>query len=207
MLRLAAMVNSTARATEGSFLEIGEKLTSSVELLERLTTVFDTLRGELDSAEMQEATDGLAKVAKQVSLLSGMQRDEEEVLQRLSDIATALRRRIDEIYEQVRTIGVLTINAKISASSVGPAGADFLTYVVEIGQSLNVAESDLGHFRTALAEVSTHLRTASATELEFSARGSEAIAVIPQQLLQSLDLITERRQAAARAANSAATLA
>ncbi len=200
ILRIANAVKTTAQQTEGSFLEVGERLTSSVEILERLTTLFDTLQHELDSPEMQSATEGLARVAQQVSVLSGMQRDERTVLQQLSKIAVSLRRRIDEIYREVRTIGVLTINAKISASSVGAAGADFLTYIVEIGQSLKVAETNLGHFRSALAQVSAHLEAASASEAEFGSRHAETIAIIPDQLAQSLDLITERRQAAAEAA-------
>jgi hypothetical protein len=67
ILRIAAAVNSAVDLTEGEFLEVGRRLATSVEVLQRLTTQFGTLRVELESHEMQGAADSLLRVAEQVS--------------------------------------------------------------------------------------------------------------------------------------------
>jgi hypothetical protein len=108
--------------------------------------------------------------------------------------------RIDKIHNEVRTIEVLTINARITASSIGAASADFLTYFGEIGKALKVTEINLRHFRDDLMEVNKHLRAASASEAAFDARQAATIKVIPQRLSESIRLITTRRHAAATAA-------
>lgn len=92
--------------------------------------------------------------------------------------------------------------AKITASSLGSGGADFLTYIGEIGQALKIAETNLQHFRDDLFQVGSHLRAASASEAESDSRQAATLAVIPRQLSESVELIATRRQAAATAAGS-----
>jgi hypothetical protein len=200
ILRIADAIKCVCGITEDRFLEIGRRLGSSVEVLERLNALFSKLQIELDSPEMRGATEGLAQVAAQVSVLAGTRQDERDALQRLSRIAAGLGSRIDKIHDEVRTIEVLTINARITASTIGLASADFLTYFGEIGKALKVTEINLRHFRDDLKEVNTHLRVASASEADFDARQAATIAVIPQRLSESIRLITTRRHAAAAAA-------
>jgi hypothetical protein len=200
ILRIADAIKRVCGVTEDRFLEIGRRLGSSVEILERLKALFSKLQVELDSPEMRGATEGLAQVAAQISVLAGTQRDERAALEKLSRIAAGLGARIDKIHNEVRTIEVLTINARITASSIGAASADFLTYFGEIGKALKVTEINLRHFRDDLMEVNKHLRAASASEADFDTRQAATITVIPRRLSESIRLITARRQAAATAA-------
>ena len=202
ILRIAEAIKTACEVTEERFLEIGRRLGSSVEILERLTALFSKLQIELDSPEMRGATEGLGRVAAQISVLAGARRDERAALEQLGRIAAGLGHRIAEIHDEIRSIDVLTINARITASSIGSAGTDFLIYIGEIGQSLKVTETNLRHFRDDLLQVSNHLRAASTSEAKFDARQVTTVAIIPQQLSQSVDLITTRRQAAATAAGS-----
>lgn len=200
ILAIGGAVKAASGLTEGTFLEIGRLLGSSVEILERLTALFSRLQVELESAEMRDTTAGLTQVADQVSVLAGARRDEGIELERLSRITAELQRRIDRIYKEVRTIDVLIINAKITASGIGPAGTEFLIYIGEIGQSLKVTEANLQNFRDDLKQVSSHLGAVGAGEAEFDTRHAATVAVIPRQLSDSIDLISARRQAAATAA-------
>ncbi|HVZ50705.1 MAG TPA: hypothetical protein VG986_01975 [Pseudolabrys sp.] len=202
VLRIADTIKSASALMEGRFLEIGQKLTASVEILERLTALFAKLRIELDSPEMQSAIEGFARVASEVSALTGAQQGERLALAELSKIAAGLGQRIEEIHKEIRTIEVLTINARITASGIGPAGSDFLTYIGEIGQSLKLTETNLRQFRNDLMQVSEHLRAASSSEAEFDARHAKTVAVIPGQLAQSIELIAARRRSAATAAGN-----
>lgn len=205
VLQIGAAIKSVIGLTEERFLAIGRGLGSSVEILERLTALFGKLQVELDSPEMRAATEGLARVASQTAHFASAQHNEHAALGELSQIAAGLGRRIDEIHTQVRTINVLTVNAKITAADLGTAGGDFLTYIGEIGQSLAVTETNLRNFRNDLLQVSEHLREASASEAEFNSREAKAVAVVPQQLSQSVDLIAKRRQDAASATGSVST--
>jgi hypothetical protein len=200
ILAVAGALKAASGLTEGTFLEIGRLLGSSVEILERLTALFSRLQVELESPEMRDTTAGLSQVAGQVSVLAGARHDERVELERLSRITRGLQRRIDEIFREVRTIDVLIINAKITASSIGPAGTEFLLYIGEIGESLKVTEANLQNFRDDLKQVSSHLGVVGAGEAEFDTRHAATVAVIPRQLSESVDLITARRQTAAAAA-------
>ncbi len=197
ILQIASAVGSASVLTEGKFLTIGQGLSSSVDLLERLTALFGQLQVELDGQEMSDATAGLAEIADQVSVLAGAQQHEYAVLGRLSDIAAGLRRRIDDIYKEIRTIDVLTINARIMASSVGTTGAEFLEYIEEISQSLKVTDANLQEFRADLEQVGSHLANAAANEARFETRHAGIVAAIPQQLSENLDTITSHRRLAA----------
>ena len=199
VLRIGAAINSAVELTEERFLTIGRGLGSSLDILERLTALFGKLQVELDSPEMRATTDGLARVAAQTSHFASAQHNEHTALGELSQIAAGLGRRIDEIHTQIRTINVLTVNAKITAADLGDAGRDFLTYIGEIGQSLAVTETNLRNFRNDLLQVGVHLREASAIEAEFDSRQAKAVAVVPQQLSRSVDLIAKRRHAAVTA--------
>lgn len=201
MLRIAAAIKSTSGLTEELFLAIDRRLGSSVDIFERLTARFNTLQVELNSAEMRDAVDGLARVAAQTARFASAQRNERASLDKLSQIASGLGRRIDEIHNQVRTISVLTVNAKITAADLGDTGRDFLTYIGEIGQSMTVTETNLHNFRNDLLQVSDHLRDASSSQAEFDGRQAKAVAAIPQQLSQGIELISKRRQAAGTAAS------
>jgi hypothetical protein len=200
ILKIAGAIKSTSNLTEGRFLEIGRRLGSSVEILERLIALFSRLQIELESPQMHGTTTGLSQVADQVSVFAGARQDERVALERLSRIATGLRRRIDGISKEVRTIDVLTINARITASNIGPAGTEFLNYIEEIGQSLKVTDANLQNFHDDLTQVSSHLRAVSAGEAEFDARHAATVAAIPRQLSSSVGLIAARRQTAATAA-------
>jgi hypothetical protein len=200
ILKIAGAIRSASTLTEGRFLEIGQRLGSSVEILEHLIALFSKLQIELESREMQGTTAGLSQVAGQVSVFAGARRDERIALDQLSRIAMGLGRRIDAITKEVRTIDVLTINARITASGIGPAGAEFLNYIEEIGQSLKVTEANLQNFRDDLTQVTRHLHAVSTGEAEFDARHAATVAVIPGQLSDSVDLIAVRRQTAASAA-------
>jgi len=202
ILRIAETIKAAAGLTEGRFLDMGSRLGSSVEVLDRLTKLFGRLQIELDSPAIKDATEGLANVAAQMSVLGGAQRVESKVLTKLSDIASGLGYRIDEIYNEVRTIEMLNLYARITASSIGPAGNGFLTCISEIGESLKLAEVNIRHFRNDLTLFSSNLDSTSASEVQFNERQAETVAIIPQQLSQSVELINTRRQAAAQAAGS-----
>lgn len=202
VLRIADAIKSTSALMEGRFLEIGQKLSASVEMLERLTALFAQLQIELDSPEMQSAIEGFARVASEVAALTGAQQGERAALTELSRIAAGLGHRIEEIHKEIRTIEVLTINARITASGIGPTGSDFLAYIGEIGQSLKLTETNLRQFRNDLMQVSEHLRAASVSEADFDARHAKTVAAIPKQLAQSIELIAARRRSAATAAGN-----
>lgn len=202
ILRIIEAVKLAASLTEGRFLELGLRLGSSVQVLDHLTKLFGNLQIELDSPAIKDATDGLAHVAERMSALAGAERVEHIALRELSGIANGLGHRIDEIYNEVRTIEMLTLYARITASSIGPAGNEFLTCISEIGDSLKLTEINIRHFRNDLTLFSSNLDAAAASETQFHARLSETAAVIPQQLSHSVALISRRRRAAADAAGS-----
>ncbi|RAI38895.1 hypothetical protein, partial [Rhodoplanes roseus] len=200
ILAIAEGLGSAAGLAEETFLETGRRLGASVDLLDHLTTLFGSLQGELDGDAFRHATGSLSAVGARAAALGGARRDERATLDHLIGVTTGLRRRIDEIGKEIRTIDVLTINARITASGIGAAGAEFLDYIGGIGRSLAITSTNLQTFRAELIEVARHLGTASAGEAAFTSRHAETVAQVPRRLDASLGQITSRSRTAAGAA-------
>lgn len=200
ILATAKALGNAAGVAEETFLDTGRRLGDAAGLLEHLVERFGSLQGELDGDAFRRATGSLSAVAARAAALGGDRRDEHAALDELIGVTTRLRRRIDEIAKEIRTIDVLTINARITASGIGSAGTEFLDYIGGIGRSLAVTNTNLQNFRAELAEVATHLGAASKGESEFSARHAETIAQVPRRLEASIALITDRSRSAAGAA-------
>lgn len=200
ILATAKALGDAAGVAEETFLDTGRRLGDAVGLLEHLVERFGSLQGELDGDAFRRATGSLTAVASRAAALGGDRRDEHAALDELIGVTNRLRRRIDEIAKEIRTIDVLTINARITASGIGSAGAEFLDYIGGIGRSLAVTTTNLQNFRAELAEVAVHLGSASKGESEFSARHAETIAQVPRRLEASIALITDRSRCAAGAA-------
>ncbi|NVO12453.1 MAG: hypothetical protein HXX10_00285 [Rhodoplanes sp.] len=200
ILPIAEALGAAAGLAEETFLQTGVRLGSSVDLLEHLTSLFGSLQGELGGDAFHRATEDLSQVGAKATALGGARRDERASLDRLTRVSAGLRRRIDEIAKEIRTIDVLTINARITASGIGAAGTEFLDYIGGIGRSLAITNTNLQHFRDDLVAVARHLAVASTGETVFATRHTETMAQVPRQLAHSLDLITARSRAAAEAA-------
>ncbi|MDC7988106.1 hypothetical protein PQJ75_30630, partial [Rhodoplanes sp. TEM] len=200
ILATAEALGAAAGVAEETFLETGRRLGASVELLEHLTGLFGSLQGELDGDAFRRATESLSAVAVRAGAIGGARRDERATLDRLIAVTAGLRRRIDEIAKEIRTIDVLTINARITASGIGDAGAEFLDYIGGIGRSLAITNTNLQHFRAELVEVGRHLASAAAGEADFSSRHAQTAVEVPRRLEASIALITTRSRNAAGAA-------
>ena len=200
ILQAAAKLQSASTSIETSFLEVGRRLSGSIEVLERLSVRFGSLQAELESPEMQGATQRLARVAAQIAELDDARQGESQALGDLTGIAAGLRRRINEILREVRTIDVLAINARIIAAGLGAAGTDFVDYIGEVAEPLDLARTNLQRFQDDLKEAQDHLHSAGRSETAFGQRYAQTIATIPRQLADDIAMIASRRQIALAAA-------
>jgi len=200
ILQAAARLQSASTTIETSFLEVGRRLGSSIEVLERLSARFGSLRAELESAEMQAATQRLSEVAAQIAELDDARQGEGQALVQLTGIAAGLRRRIDDILREVRTIDVLAVNARIIAAGLGAAGTDFVDYIGEVAEPLELARTNLQRFQDDLKQAQDHLQRAGRGEAAFGERYAQTIATIPRQIADDIAMITSRRQIALGAA-------
>lgn len=196
----AARLQSASTTIETGFLEVGRRLGSSIEVLERLAIRFGSLRAELESPDMQAATQRLAGVAAQIAELDDARQGEGQALAHLTGIAAGLRRRIEDILREVRTIDVLAVNARIIAAGLGAAGTDFVDYISEVAEPLDLARTNLQRFQDDLRQAQEHLQSAARGEAAFSERHAQTIATIPRQLADDIAIIASRRHVALTAA-------
>ena len=201
--RVLGEIGQAARMTEGTFVGIGQRLESSINTIDGLTTTFQTLMEELGSDELVRATADLSQVSTRLGALAHAPRDSEAVLGRITKLTDAMTSRVGRMRKAVQAVDVLAVNAKIAAAHLGSGGEGFSTFAEEITRAMKVAQENLDGFAEQLQSMSERLRAATASQRALSQQRDQAIRTIPDQLARSVAAIAGRRR---QAENTAAAI-
>lgn len=193
-------IGHASALTEEKFLDVGKRLESSVEILGKLTATFEGLFDELNSENVQRATEDLGAAASQVSDLVHAHTGEKDALGRLAKLIAAIENGVSLVHKAVRGAELLGTSSKIAAAHIGEAGGDFISFANEIGRSLKLAQTTLDRFRSELAEVGKHLDAAKASQTVFEAQQTGAIRTVPARLATSVEAIAAHSRQAVAAA-------
>jgi hypothetical protein len=201
--RVLREVGQAAAMTEGTFVGIGQRLETSINTIDGLTTTFKTLMEELGSAELVQATADLSQVATRIGALANAPRDSDGVLSRIAGLTEAMKSRVGRMRKAVKAVDVLAVNAKIAAAHLGAGGEGFSTFAEEITRAMKIAEENLDGFAEQLDGMSERLRGATASQRALAQQRDQAIRTIPGQLAGSVAAIAGRRR---QAENTAAEI-
>jgi hypothetical protein len=201
---VTASVRSASVSMEARFVDMGARLGTAVDTIGTLTQTFDRLAGELKGDNLRDATRDLSQIISRVVTLARVHDNERTAFGKLAELAIGIQRRVMQMGKAVSGIGMLAINARIEAVSIGDAGLDFAGFTAEIGRTLLLAQTSLEQFTAELIRVGGHLRVAAASQAALAQHQAAAIHSVPIRLAESIGAIADRGTRAVAAASAVA---
>ena len=117
---------------EAAFVSVGGCLTEGASLLNKLIKLFDALPDALRGAEVEAATGHLEAVASRAAALSGAFAQERADLERLFEVVRAANLPIADLHRTIKMMGIVSINARVTAASIAEDTDDFDVFTTDI---------------------------------------------------------------------------
>jgi len=193
-------LQSASTLIEGTFVDIGGRLGSAAEILDRLQATFGQLQLELESEDLLSATETMGQVAQRIAALASSSDGADIPLKKIAQLTTEIGNRIQQMRKAIKAVDVLAVNAKIAAAHISSAGEEFVSFADEIGRALKIAQANLETFGNELSSVGETVRHAATGQGELRQRQLETASSVPRELSRSVETITARRRNAASTA-------
>lgn len=192
-------IRSASALTEVTFLQAGQTLEASIEILTKLTASFEVVLMHLEGDDLGQALEALSTTAAQVGRLGQSHQKESARFDTMVCLTETIGGRIGQMKASLKDIVSLGVNSKIAAASIHAPGIDFTTFAEDIGRTLEVTRLALDRFDAELRIVRQHVATARDGQRLFEARQHDAMSSITQRLSATLKSIALHNQGAARA--------
>lgn len=191
-------------ARERSFSKIGESLMEAMSDLGQLTAAFEALPSALDREELHRAAELLHGVGLAIGQISLTLKQENAMLADLvvanRDVAGCL----DNLQQSIRVMSILTLHAKIEASSIDAGNQAFSSFTAEIAQLAKVAQTSVEGYVAEHGRLVSLLAAASAEQSRFQRRYQGKLATIVGDLEAALSAVEARRHQTSAAAGEIA---
>ncbi|HWT96045.1 MAG TPA: hypothetical protein VN229_00460 [Terriglobales bacterium] len=197
------LLRGASRSIEDSFVGVGGRLESAIDILHRLSQAFSNVRLDLASDDLIAATRSMQEVAERISALTVNASTVPEALREITELTTAVSQRLQEMLKAVKAVDVLAVNAKIAAAGISTRSDEFMSFANEIGVALKVAGSNLADFRAELDGVTSTLLSATKSQASLRQYQTDAAATVPKALRLSVTTISDRN---AEAGNTVAVI-
>ncbi|HVX71414.1 MAG TPA: hypothetical protein VHB19_01305 [Devosia sp.] len=194
---LAADLGAARAQIETAFVTVGDWLTQSAQLLNRLSQTFEALPRDLASAELTEATTRLAAVGSRAAEISASFAAEQTAIERLVSVVTAAETPISDLRRAVRMMGIVAINARVVAAGIVGNDHDFDVFTTDIAQLANSATRTIEEFSAVYRQLTGEVHRAAAQRAQFEATHRNTLSRLAQRLEQNLGEIVARRKLSA----------
>jgi Ser-tRNA(Ala) deacylase AlaX len=181
---------------EAAFVNVGDRLTKSAALLDRITTTFAALPQELDRPELTEATARLLEVATRAERISNSFAREKEDLHRLLDVVAQASHPIGDLKRSIRIMEILSVNARVVAASVANLG-DSDVFTTEIAILSADAAKAIAEFSEIFGELVEGVQKAAAARTHFEDNHSDTLSELARRIPISLGDVSKQRQRSA----------
>ncbi|MET1028661.1 MAG: chemotaxis protein [Dongiaceae bacterium] len=193
-------LQSASTLIEGTFVDIGARLGSATEILDRLQATFGQLQQELESEDLLSAVETMGQVTERIASLANSSDGADLTLKKIAQLTTEIGNRILQMRKAIKAVDVLAVNAKIAAAHISSAGEEFVSFADEIGRALKIAQVNLESFGSELSSVGETVRQAATGQGALQQRQIDAANSVPRELSRSVDTITTRQRDAASTA-------
>jgi hypothetical protein len=182
---------------ETAFLEVGDALTRSALLLNRLSQTFETLPRDLASTELTEATTRLGQVGQRAAEISASFTDEQATIERLVAVVAAAESPIFDLRRAVKMMGIVAINARVVAAGIVGNDEGFEVFTTDIAQLAGSATKTIEQFSSAYRQLTEQVHRAAAQRAKFEALHRDTLSRLAHDLEQNLGEIVARRRLSA----------
>jgi hypothetical protein len=189
---IAALATPRGRI-ETIFLDVGRDLGEASLLLNRIVAAFEALPRDLESAEMSEAGERLARfVARARDIAEAFAREKGDV-ERLRVAVGAATHPIDDLRRAVRLMGILAVNARIVAAGLADAADQFDVFTTDIAELSKSATAAVAAFADGHGRLAAAVNGAASQFGAFEAAHRARLAGLAHSLDRGLQSIAERR--------------
>ena len=185
-------------AIEAAFLEVGDRLSRSATLLDRIVGAFAALPRDLDGAEMTGAIARLGNFTRRTREIYEAFAVERTDIEKLVLAVDAATHPIGDLRRSVKMMGILAVNARIVAAGLNDAADQFDVFTTDIANLSDGAVRAIGAFSAGHARLASVVHGASEQFAEFGGTQRDVLAGLATGLETSLAELAERRRAACR---------
>lgn len=190
---------------EDAFLDIGRKLIDGNNLLRGITAAFENLASGLEGAESTDSFGAFETMARRVLAMSKCSTADTRDLTPLIAQIAGIRRPVAELQRAVRSIGVIAMETRISATHLR-GKHDFDAFTADIAHLAEQSSKTAQDFASVYEQLVTTLQAAEAKRAEVEATQKRALHGLSERLEASLAAISDRRRQAQAASREIGTL-
>ncbi|WIY52229.1 hypothetical protein O9Z70_12245 [Devosia sp. YIM 151766] len=194
--RLADDLARPRRDIETAFVAVGMRLTEGAALLNTLSKLFGALPDALQGAEVEEALAHLGAVVARADALSGTFGQEKADLARLVEVVAAANSPISDLRRAVKMMGIVSINARVTAASIVGDSDDFDVFTTDIATLSDSASQTIQEFAQVYRQLTTEVDRAAAQRARFEAAHADTLSGLAQSLTATIEALDRQRAAA-----------
>ena len=181
---------------EEAFVSVGSRLSEGAAMLNRLTRQFEALPAALQGEEVAEASSQLRAVARTALQLTEDFAKEKADLTRLVEVVSAANSPIGELRRTVKMIGIVSINARVTAAGIVGDNEDFEVFTTDIATLSDSARSTIHEFSQVYRQLVTEVDRAASQRDRFDAAHADTLTELAHSLDETLEALDRQRQSA-----------
>lgn len=194
--QLAADLAGHREKIETAFVSVGGCLTEGAALLNKLIKLFDALPDALRGAEVEEATGHLEAVASRAAALSDAFGQERAGLERLFEVVRAANLPISDLHRTIKMMGIVSINARVTAASIAEDTDDFDVFTTDIATLSESATRTLKEFSQVYRQLVIEVDAAVSQRNRFEGAHAHTLSDLAGRLAATLRALESQRTSA-----------
>lgn len=194
---LAEALTQPRQQIESAFVSVGARLTDGATMLNKLIRLFEALPNALEGAEVEEATSQLRAVADKARELSENFVQEKADLARLVEVVAAAKSPIGDLRRAVKMMGIVSINARVTAAGIVGDSDDFEVFTTDISTLSSTASQTILEFSQVYRQLTAEVDKAASQRARFEESHAHTLTALARSLEGTLEALGGQRQAAA----------
>jgi hypothetical protein len=183
-------------AIDAAVLRAGDRLAACAGTMNRHSGLLETLPRDLQSAELEESCAALSRIGERAQDVVGAFADERAAMEALLMALAASASPIADLERSVRTIGILSVNARVVAAELGEVEG-FEVFTIDIDRLSREAGATVSRFSDLFLRLRSDLRTVAERRNGFESTHSATLSGLRAKLARRLEKVDERRRTAA----------
>lgn len=197
---VAGLLAQRRATVEGSFLDVGSQLGRCMEILSRHSKILQAIPRDIESAELIEATDGLGGIGAQARSVAASFGAERDAMAELIKALLAAEVPIANLARTVKMIGIMAVNARVMAASIGEMEG-FEDFTGDIAALSSQAGATVREFSQAFNHLVDHVRRTESQRIQFETGHRTLLVDLASSLSWRLEELAANRRTAAEAAS------
>ncbi len=181
---------------ETAFVSVGSRLSDGAAMLNKLTRQFEALPAALQGEEVMEASNQLRGVACKARELTENFAKEKADLARLVEVVAAANSPINELRRTVKMIGIVSVNARVTAAGIVGDSDDFDVFTTDIAGLSDTASRTIQEFSGAYRQLTGEVQQAASQRDRFDSAHAHTLSELAANLDETLEALDGQRQSA-----------